>query len=521
MIKLLTSVVIIVLAVGILYSFLIKTPTNQTQINQSSGKPTKKVVMIIIDSLMDQPLQKAIHDGKAPTFKFLMEQGRYYPQMVSSFPTMSVSIDSTLLTGTYPDKHKVPALVWYDEKEKQFISYGSAAKEILKLGPKQVFNNSLFHLNHKHLSNQVRTIHEELEGKTASVNTLVYRGKQEKPLNTPRILNMLGYLKEDDVVLGPDYFSYGLLSKIKPNNKYIHIWEAFGFNDHFAIDELKYLIENQSLPAFSLIYLSDNDKEVHKKGDQSIKGIEKADKKLEEVFQLYKTWEDATQDTVWIIMGDSGQTFIENNKNESLIDLPKLLANYKIHKISEPIQESDQIVLGLNERMSFIYLLDKEIQKENIVMRLIQDSRIDHIAWLDGNMVRVASGDYQEALSFQPGGPLMDPYGQSWLVEGNLQILDLTVNDKNEIAYSSYPDGLARLYSSFFSHEGNYLVVNAKPGFEFVGEGSPTHVGGASHGSLHKDDTHFPMLVVGTELEPINERILDLKEWIIRIVKDE
>ena len=33
------------------------------------------------------------------------------------------------------------------------------------------------------------------------------------------------------------------------------------------------------------------------------------------------------------------------------------------------------------------------------------------------------------------------------------------------------------------------LSSPAKPGYEFIGEGSPTHVGGASHGGLHKQDS--------------------------------
>ncbi len=145
--KLTISLLVILLILSIIYLYLIQPIVKTNTINQSSNDASKPVVMIIIDSIMDKPLQNTIKEGKAPALEFLMNSGNYYPDMVSSYPTMSVTIDSTLLTGTYPNEHKMPGLVWYDEQNKQFISYGSARQEIMKIGMKQVFQNSLFRLN--------------------------------------------------------------------------------------------------------------------------------------------------------------------------------------------------------------------------------------------------------------------------------------------------------------------------------------------------------------------------------------
>lgn len=507
------------LSLAILYYYLVQTPAKSTMNgNETFTTPSNKpVVMIIVDSLMDTPLQKVIKDNNAPALQFLLNNGTYHPEVVSSYPTMSVSIDSTLLTGTYPDQHKVPALVWYDEDEKRLISYGSASKEIMKLGPKQVLTDSLFHLNEKHLSQDVKTLHEELGTQTASINTLVFRGNQKKQLNIPRILQFLKFAEQNAEVQAPAYFSYGLLSRYNPRNNNTHLWQGFGFNDKFAAEELTYLIQENRLPAFSIVYFSDNDKEVHKSGENVTKGIVEADKKLQEVLDAFGSWEEAINNITWIVMGDSGQTYIKNNKKEALVDLRTLLKDYRIHKINEPIQKQDQIVLGLNERMSFVYLLDDEMQQEEIATLLKSDSRIDVIAWKEGNWVKVISGDKSGSLSFKPGGQIVDPYGQAWTLEGDEKILDIYIKD-NQITYQDYPDGLARLYSSFFSHSGKYLVINAMPGYEFIGEGSPRHVGGASHGSLHKDDTHFPMIVAGTDVSPKHDRVIDFKEWILQLV---
>jgi predicted AlkP superfamily pyrophosphatase or phosphodiesterase len=517
--KFIIPLLAIIIIIVVVYLNTIK-PSNSAsnQLNQAPATPNKRVVVVIIDSLMDQPL-KSIDQEKIPAIQFLLRNGNYYPKMISSYPTMSVVIDSTLLTGTYADQHKVPALVWYDTKEKRFISYGSAQKEIMKLGPKQVLKDSIFHLNHKHLSPNVKTIHEELNGQTASINTLVYRGKQTQQLSVPKLASFINLLEENAFVKGPKYFSYGLLSRIDPKNKHTHIWEAFGFNDKFATQELKYLIQNNQLPAFSLVYFSDNDKQVHKEGETVTKGIKDADKQLQEVLNSYPSWGDALKNTVWIVMGDSGQTNVKENKNQALIDLRKLLKGFQIHKIGEPIQDGDEVVLGLNERMCFIYILDENISMNHIVDILKNDERIDNIAWKDGEKINVISMDHNGSLSYKPNGEYHDEYGQTWSLQGNTNILDLKMNKDNKITYNDYPDGLARLYSSFHSHPGYYLVVNAKPGFEFVGEGSPTHVGGAGHGSLHKQDTYFSMIVAGTDQKPKHERILDIKEWILRILE--
>ncbi|MFY4776956.1 alkaline phosphatase family protein [Metabacillus sp. RGM 3146] len=519
--------VIMIMAISLILFivyFNLQPTTVQTnkKLNFPHVMPSKRVVLIILDSLMDKPLQSALKEGKAPALQYLIDNGRYYPRMVSSYPTMSITIDSTLLTGTYPEKHKVPALVWYDEHEKRLISYGSDKKEILKLGVKQVlFKETLFHLNEHHLSDHVKTIHEEISDRglqSASINTLVFRGNKTQMLYVPKLLQVFHFLNKDASVRGPSYFSYGILSKLNPNNKYTHFWQAFGFNDKYAAEELKYLIEQNRVPSFSLVYFLDNDKKVHKNGVNETKGIEEADKRLQTIFNTYGSWEKALKDNVWIVMGDSGQTSIGSDKKKALIDLRRVLKEYRIHKISGPIQKKDQIVLGLNERMSFIYLLDESIKVESIVKQLQKEKRIDNIAWKEGEAVKVLSVDKKGVLSYQPNGKFIDQYGQSWKIEGDVSILDIKMKNGHSIIYGNYPDALARLYSSFYSHPGNFLVVNVKPGFEFIGEGTPINAGGASHGSLHEQDTYFPMIVTGTELEPEHLRMVDLKDWILHIL---
>lgn len=69
-------------------------------------------------------------------------------------------------------------------------------------------------------------------------------------------------------------------------------------------------------------------------------------------------------------MGDSGQSSIGKDKNKSIIRLKSLLQDYTIAKLGEPIKKNDQIVLAVNERMAFIYSLDKNIPLSEIASKL-------------------------------------------------------------------------------------------------------------------------------------------------------
>lgn len=114
----------------------------------------------------------------------------------------------------------------------------------------------------------------------------------------------------------------------------------------------------------------------------------------------------------------------------------------------------------------------------------------------------------------------MDVYDQKWDVEGDLSVLDIQVDEKqNRLEYGNYPDGLMRLYTASHSHEGRYMVVTARPGYEMKGVHSPNHVGGGAHGSFHAEDSYFPMFVVGTDKKLDSMRMVDLKAFILDLLK--
>ncbi|HZG70721.1 MAG TPA: alkaline phosphatase family protein, partial [Chondromyces sp.] len=279
-----------------------------------SKQVSKPVILFIIDTLMDPPLQEAMKNNRAPALKFLIENGMYFPDVVSPFPTMSVNVDTTLLTGTYCDRHQLPGLVWFNRKENRLINYGSHIRELWKLGFSQSMEDILFNLNNHHISHQVKTIHEELENKgkcSASINALVYRGTASHQYKLPRILEWFTRISKDRLAKSPKIFTYGKLKKISPSTSNQHFWQKFGFNNSFSAEELTYLIKTNQLPHFTIIYFPELDQRVHKHGRMDLKGIEKIDKHLQQLLNVYSSWEEALDSNIWIALGDNGQAWID------------------------------------------------------------------------------------------------------------------------------------------------------------------------------------------------------------------
>jgi predicted AlkP superfamily pyrophosphatase or phosphodiesterase len=248
----------------------------------------------MIDSLMDKPLLEAIRQKRAPAMEFLINNGVYIPQVVSSFPTMSVTIDSTLLTGTYADRHHVPGYVWYSNKQRRMIYYGFGAKEALKLDQPQVFMDAVYQLNQVHLNKETKTIHEELaeRGKdSASINAVVFRGKTEHTLKLPRFMRYTKRLPDHIKITGPKWFSYAALARIDPkNNRNISPWKKFGMNNDLSAQDLAFLIRQNKLPNVTIAYFPENDNTLHRKGPDALDGIAKADQALQVALGAFGSW---------------------------------------------------------------------------------------------------------------------------------------------------------------------------------------------------------------------------------------
>ncbi|WP_093046989.1 alkaline phosphatase family protein [Salipaludibacillus aurantiacus] len=485
------------------------------------NKTEKRAVMLMLDTLMDKPLQQALKNEHVPAIKYFMEYAIYYPGVVAPFPTMSVNVESTLLTGHYSDRHGVPALVWYKKNENRVINYGTHVFELVKLGLTKSLYDVMYRLNNKHLRKDVKTIHEELQaaGKiSASINPLVHRGHTVNEITVPGLIRYFININKTIKTRTSDKFVYGRSSSLSALNKHSYIWNKYGFNNNFSVQEFSYLIKTNNLPHFSLVYFPDHDKNVHKKGPMDLEGIKEMDKQLQTILESFPTWEEALKNNIWILIGDNGQARVGKHKQSALVDIRRLLKPLRITKLRKGVQKDDQIVLANNLRSCFVYTLNnEEVPLTEIAERLKRDDRIDMIAWKSIDWIYVTSGGDGGEFKFKQGNDMKDEYNQSWKIEGEASILDLKIQGK-AVTYGDYPDALQRLYSTLHSHAGDFVVTSVKPGHEFITESSPSHPKGASHGGFHKDDSLIPMIVAGTDCSPDFLRIVDLKRWILNLL---
>lgn len=488
----------------------------------------KKVILILIDSLMPDILEGAVFSRKTPALEFLMQNGMYNNKCVTAFPTMTANIDATLLTGVYPEKHKIPGLIWYDSKEKRLIDYINGPKTVFKLGINNTLKDALVNMNEKHLNKGINTIYEDLNKcnqTAASINFIVHRGKSTHKLKPSVLLNMVTkYSLKNSKITGPELLYMGSMCKSNISGKKISwginqtLFKRYGINDTFALEVAKKIIRSNRQPAFMAIYLPEFDHYLHKNIDKPYKKLISVDQKLAKLLDAFGSWEEAVSMNTFIILGDHGQTKV-GIENSHEIDLDLLLNDYKILKIGNKTNEYDEVVLANNERMTYIYPLKKEIFK-SIKKELLSDERIDFISSKEEEKV-IVENHLGKKIVFKKNGNYIDPHGIKWNIYGDLNLLDIKIDVNNRIKYNLYPDALARLYGAMFSHDDSFYIVTAKPSYEFKSKTFPLHLGGGSHGSLHRVDSIVPLLVVGETNKPVsNIRIVDLKDYILKILKE-
>ncbi|MBB6636505.1 alkaline phosphatase family protein [Cohnella thailandensis] len=494
--------------------------------SETAGKHSKKIILLVVDSLMPKQIDEGVRRRELPAFRYLIEHGQYYKNMVSSFPTMSVSIDSALITGTYPNEHRVPGLIWYSWKDGEVVNYGTGPMEVARQGVRSTLINGIMRLNGSHLNPKLATLYEDLARRgqtTGSINGLLYRGLTSHRLDIPGWLRGTASLPKEVEVKGPDFLALGTLANPLEGIASLpdEISDRFGLSNAYSISALNYLIENGKLPDFLLVYLPDLDQKIHKKGTNDLDGIKKVDEQLDSVLTRLGSRNKGSDEVVLMIIGDSGMTDLLPADRNSVVRLPELLKDYRILKPGEEVTEETDIVLAVNETMAYLYKLNPNEKLESIAHKLTADSRVDFVAWKEGEWIRVLRDQTNRELAYKPGGEMRDRYEQKWTTQGELSVLDLATDEKGrKLEYGRYPDALMRLCGALNSHEGDFLILTAKPGYELADRSSPTHEGGGGHGSLGRQESLVPLILYGTDRKPRYLRIVDLKPFIVSLLTD-
>jgi Type I phosphodiesterase / nucleotide pyrophosphatase len=422
---------------------------------------TKKAILIVIDGLTPSVFEAAVEDGRAPALSFLAQHGEY-ARAVSTFPSLTPVCLSSLATGSHPDVHHIPHLVWYDRDHRRLVEYGSSFAALRAAGMARSILDAIINMNRLHLARDAVTVYEALEDAgltTAAINITCYRGRTRHLPSLPGV-TIPAY--------GPKRFFFYNLFESDPTGAPLAVFgRAQGSLDGYAAAVGRWLVTRDGFD-FLVYYLPDYDFASHVHGPEgAFEALARSDAAVGALLDAAGGPDEFLERYAVIVCADHGQTSVERSAQLQSVyaDVPGALVTASnragmVYRLPECTLDAR----GLAE------LLDREPAAETVLFR-------------EGDMV-VARRDGEEG-PVDRDGPLFD-----------------------------YPDGGARAWAAVHNPNAGDVVVSAAPGVEFADLAGRHHAGGGSHGSLRTGDSEVPMLAVGFDTLPGS--IVDVAPAVMR-----
>jgi predicted AlkP superfamily pyrophosphatase or phosphodiesterase len=431
----------------------------------------KKLVLIVVDGMTPAGFERALEGDRAPALKFLAEHGTY-SRATSVFPSLTPVCLSSIATGSGPDVHHIPHLVWWHRGERRIVEYGSSFAALRAAGMAQSITDTIFNMNAEHLSRDAVTVYEALEDTglvTAAVNITCYRGRTKH-------VPVLPWMTK--AAYGPKrFFFYSLFESDQTGAPFAGRNRAGGSVDVYAAAVGRWLVTRDGFDFF-VYYLSDFDFASHAHGPEGAEDVAlvRTDAAIRALLDAAGGVDEFLDRYAVILHSDHGQTAVDR---AAQLELP--LASY-----------ADSIVVTASNRAGQIYLLpDARVDAATLARSLDGEPAVETTLRLEGD--EAVARREREELRFR-----RTPDG--WETTGDASILD-------------YPDALNRTWSALANPNAGELLISAAAGWEFVDIGGRHHAGGGSHGSLLEGDSVVPLLTVGVDA-PI-ERITDVTPAVL------
>jgi hypothetical protein len=421
-----------------------------------------KLVLAVVDGLKPAMFERAVQSGRAPAMRAVMERGTYVDECCAAFPSVTPVCAASIATGTRQDRHRIPSMNWYHRDERRYVEYGSSFSASRRFGIARQLTDTVFNMNAEHLPADVPTVFESLDDadvRTAGTTYLMYRGRHEHQISRETALTRLASTVMRRSVMGPRELFYADIFSSRETGCRSQLGLP-GIRDQHSGCVGSYLVEHD-LFDFLLLSLPDNDTHSHV---------------------------------------------------ERRVELDSAFTAFHVLPPSGAGHEEAEIALCPAQRSAMVYALLPE-GREALVPRLVDTAAgidgVDLTMWRPApreGAIRGAAGE----LRFAPGGDLRDERGARWSVDGPLEVLDAHVRD-GVLRTSSYPDALARVWAALTCETSGDVLLSAAPGWEFPDWGGVDHVGGGSHGSLHRTDSLGTLAFCGVA-PPDRDR---LRRWSI------
>jgi predicted AlkP superfamily pyrophosphatase or phosphodiesterase len=476
----------------------------------------KKLVLVVIDAMKPEMLDRAIAAGRAPALARIAQQGVYVNDVVAAFPSVTPVCAATITTGVGPDEHLIPSMNWYHRIEERYVEYGSSFSATRQFGVVRSLTDTVYRMNAEHLSNDTPTVFESLDDmglRTAGTTYLIYRGRHQHDVAQESALaRLITSTLFRRTIFGPQELFYADLYASRRTGCRGQLGMP-GVRDQHTGCVGSYLVEHD-LFDFMLFSLPDNDAWSHRNGPHAqVTSIAAADRQLERLMHAGGGPDQFLEDHAVVVTSDHSQALVEER-----IRLDLALGEFHVATPSAARSVGAELALSPAQRSAMIYALDLDRRDELVaaaVEAVIELEGVDLAMWL-----RDPDADAPEAvirapggaeLHFAPGGSVQDPRGESWSVDGDLTVLAARIED-GRLLSPDYPDALARVWSALRCENAGDVLLSAAPAYEFVDWGGADHVGGCSHGSLHRTDSLGALLWCGTGPDSRGAR----EQWSLR-----
>lgn len=490
---------------------------------RAAGSLPPKLVLCVIDAMAPAMLEQAVAAGVAPVLQTLIERGRYVPDCVAAFPSVTPVCAASIVTGVAQDAHRVPGMNWYLREEQRYVEYGSSFRSSQRFGISRQLTDTVYNMNRAHLSHETPTVFESLDDadvRTAGTTYLMYRGRYRHEPQRDTALTRVASALMRHSVLGPRELFYADIFASRKTGCRSGLGMP-GVRDRHSGCVSSYMVEHD-LFDFLLLSLPDNDWHSHKRGpDAQLQSIAQADLQLARVCEAAGGIDAFLEEHAVIAMADHSQAPVTDT-----IALQNELAELGVLGPPRNAGEEDaHIAVCPSQRAAMVYALhqpERDAMRASVVTRALAIEGVEHVMWLgrdahDTPSEGIISSPEHGELRFHPGGELEDPRGAQWSVDGPLAAIGASVHD-GRLLTPSHPDVLARVWAALTCPSSGEVLLSAAPGYEFLDWGRQAHVGGGSHGSLHASDSLGALVMYGIEPpqpEPAQWAIRDIAPLVL------
>jgi predicted AlkP superfamily pyrophosphatase or phosphodiesterase len=345
-----------------------------------------KLVLVIVDALKPAMLERAVAEGRAPSFGEILRRGTYFADCVSVFPSVTPAAAGSITTGTMPDAHGVPSICWYHRGEKRYVDYGSSGAAVRTFGVLRALTDTVYNMNFDHLQRRTLTVFERLDDlgvRTACTPFLIFRGRTRHELGVQGWMRRVAQAANfRHPVYGPSELFYGELYSSQEVDCRPTLARP-GTRDPYSGCVGSH-VERHDLYDFMLFSLPDNDHHSHRFGPQStVESIARADRYLTQLAEPVGGIERFLDDHAVILMSDHAQVSVSQGVN-----LMTALDDWQVLQPNDPGADGAELGVAPGARSAMVYTIDPDRFQRRGLSRLLKRLRavegVEVLAWKVG-----------------------------------------------------------------------------------------------------------------------------------------